>query len=195
MKSNIIKIVVDHEAITATSEWPLVSGAVGDVEYLAVFDPSWEGYETKLVFTACTMQGTVVREIIGTQGQVPWEVLEVPGTLYISAVGVAEGKQRPTAVMRQGIPIQCSGALGGEPGEPTPDFENQVLHLVRKAEGAAAAAKKAAQEAVEAAGTPGPQGPAGHTPVKGEDYFTEADRQELVQDVLAALPRAEEVAF
>lgn len=37
-------------------------------------------------------------------------------------------------------------------------------------------------------GATGPQGPAGATPVKGTDYFTAADKAELVNDVLAALP-------
>lgn len=43
----------------------------------------------------------------------------------------------------------------------------------------------------------GPQGPAGvdgHTPVKGTDYWTESDKQEIVNDVLAALPAAEGVS-
>lgn len=43
-------------------------------------------------------------------------------------------------------------------------------------------------------GPQGPQGPAGadgHTPVKGEDYFTEEDKTEIVSDVLAAMPEQE----
>lgn len=35
----------------------------------------------------------------------------------------------------------------------------------------------------------------GYTPVKGVDYFTEDDKLELVNDVLAALPAAEGVGF
>ena len=38
----------------------------------------------------------------------------------------------------------------------------------------------------------GPQGPA---PLKGVDYFTEADKQEIVDDVLAAIPVAEGSSF
>ena len=34
----------------------------------------------------------------------------------------------------------------------------------------------------------GEQGPAGSTPVKGVDYWTETDKSEVVQDVIAALP-------
>lgn len=39
------------------------------------------------------------------------------------------------------------------------------------------------------------QGQDGHTPVKGKDYNTEADKQELVDMVLDALPMAEEASF
>lgn len=47
-------------------------------------------------------------------------------------------------------------------------------------------------------GDTGPQGPAGadgYTPIKGTDYFTESDKTELVNSVLAALPAAEGVSF
>lgn len=44
-------------------------------------------------------------------------------------------------------------------------------------------------------GPQGGQGAPGHTPVKGTDYFTEADKTELVNAVLAALPVAEGVGY
>ena len=37
-------------------------------------------------------------------------------------------------------------------------------------------------------GPAGPTGPAGTTPVKGTDYWTDADKAEIVQETLAALP-------
>jgi len=40
-----------------------------------------------------------------------------------------------------------------------------------------------------------PQGLPGYTPVKGEDYFTEAEKTEMVQEVLAALPDGDEVSY
>ena len=55
-----------------------------------------------------------------------------------------------------------------------------------------------------AAGTPGkdgavgPQGPAGapgKTPVRGTDYWTAADKQEIVNSVIAALPDGTEVSY
>ena len=44
-------------------------------------------------------------------------------------------------------------------------------------------------------GTPGTPGTDGYTPVKGTDYWTETDVQEMVNDVLAALPNASGVGF
>lgn len=40
-------------------------------------------------------------------------------------------------------------------------------------------------------GAIGPQGEPGYTPIKGVDYFTEADVQAIVQQVLNSLPQAE----
>lgn len=43
-------------------------------------------------------------------------------------------------------------------------------------------------------GKDGADGQDGYTPVKGTDYWTAADKEEIVNDVLAALPAAEEVS-
>ena len=44
-------------------------------------------------------------------------------------------------------------------------------------------------------GEPGAKGDPGDKPVKGIDYWTDADKTELVNAVLAALPSTEEVAY
>ncbi len=46
-----------------------------------------------------------------------------------------------------------------------------------------------------AKGAPGAPGAAGHTPVKGTDYWTAADKQEIVNSVIAALPDGTEVSY
>lgn len=46
-----------------------------------------------------------------------------------------------------------------------------------------------------ATGPQGPNGDPGHTPVKGTDYWTEADKQDIVNNVIAALPDGTEVAY
>lgn len=49
--------------------------------------------------------------------------------------------------------------------------------------------------ATGATGPAGADGADGHTPVKGTDYWTEADKQEIISGVLAALPNASGVSF
>ena len=44
-------------------------------------------------------------------------------------------------------------------------------------------------------GEPGTPGKDGHTPVKGTDYWTAADKQEIVNSVIAALPDGTEVSY
>lgn len=44
-------------------------------------------------------------------------------------------------------------------------------------------------------GLQGPQGEAGYTPIKGTDYWTDADKTEIIQGVLNELPVAEESGF
>lgn len=39
------------------------------------------------------------------------------------------------------------------------------------------------------------KGDKGDTPVKGKDYYTEADKAEMVDAVLAALPNGDEVSY
>ena len=44
-------------------------------------------------------------------------------------------------------------------------------------------------------GDTGAPGKDGKTPVKGTDYWTVADKQEIVNDVIAALPDGTEVSY
>jgi hypothetical protein len=41
----------------------------------------------------------------------------------------------------------------------------------------------------------GPQGEDGYTPVKGTDYFTDADKVELVQAVLNQIPAGDSISY
>lgn len=58
-----------------------------------------------------------------------------------------------------------------------------------------AAGKDGANGKDGAPGAAGKDGADGLTPVKGTDYFTEADKSEMIAAVLAALPAAEGVSF
>ena len=64
----------------------------------------------------------------------PWEVLDRPGYLWISAVGHAPGKRRPTAIMRQPLTITANGRIeGGPPQEHTPALWEQALSQLQAA--------------------------------------------------------------
>ena len=57
------------------------------------------------------------------------------------------------------------------------------------------AVNTALAQAKESGKFDGKPGDPGHTPVKGTDYFTEEDKTEMVNAVLAALPAAEGVSY
>lgn len=48
---------------------------------------------------------------------------------------------------------------------------------------------------IGAKGDKGNPGTNGHTPVRGEDYWTDEDQQSIVDAILEALPKAEEAVF
>ena len=85
---------------------------------------------------------------------------------------------------------ELAAALGDDENFAT-TVTNQIAEKVGKTElttevnSALAAAKESGEF----------DGADGYTPVKGTDYFTEADKTELVNLVLAALPAAEEASF
>lgn len=94
----------------------------------------------------------------------------------------------------------------GTPGESGEDGEDGGYYTPSvSADGVLSwAASKSDMPTIPPANIKGPQGskgdtgstgPAGYTPVKGTDYWTTADRQQMVNDVLAALPAAEGARF
>lgn len=44
-------------------------------------------------------------------------------------------------------------------------------------------------------GPMGPVGPAGYTPIKGTDYWTDADKQEIINAVIASFTDGNEVSY
>ncbi len=91
----------------------------------------------------------------------------------------------------------------GDPGAAGKDGHSPVVTATKTGKTTTISVDGAAIAAVEdgADGAPGKDGPTGaagkdgHTPVKGTDYWTAADKQEIVNDVLAALPDGTEVSY
>ena len=75
------------------------------------------------------------------------------------------------------IPV-VTGESGADGISATHEWDGTVL-TITSASGTSSADLK---------GDPGEKGADGHTPVKGTDYFTDTDKEEIVEAVLAAMP-------
>lgn len=149
---NHIQIKIDHQMLTARTERPLVARSVGITSFTAEFDESWEGYVKTIIFTAGSAGDRRSKAVLYTGGeaQVPWEVLEEPGELSISACGAAEGRTLPTAMMETYLRVWPNGETVGEAsGEAEPEAWQQVLTEV----GMVREGVQAVEKAVEDAGT------------------------------------------
>lgn len=125
-----IRITVQDQVLTATPDKLLVSHSVGEATFEADFDESWDGYAKTIIFATPHPQKAIL--YAGGVAEVPWEVLDRPGYLWISAVGHAPGKRRPTAIMRQPLTIAANGRIeGSPPQEHTPALWEQVLEQLQ----------------------------------------------------------------
>lgn len=78
--------------------------------------------------------------------------------------------------------------MQNDQGETVPYFDDAVRYVKQNLTDEQ---KAQARENIGIVGT----GQDGKTPVKGEDYWTEEDKTEMVNDVLAALPIGEGVRY
>ena len=161
-----IDIGLQGQVLTATADGPIVAKSVGNVGCNVTADDSWATYAVTLVFATGKAQKSV--QYTGGSMEVPWEVLDRPGYLWISAVGIGDDKRRPTALMEAPLEIVPSGIIqGGPPAEYTPELWAQAVSLAGAAADAAKAAQAAAEEVASRPtikgdkGDPGPQGPPG----------------------------------
>lgn len=101
---------------------------------------------------------------------------------------------QPTIELKVNSPTANLGITG--PRGPVGPANTLSIGTVTKGTEAAATITGAApNQTLNLVLPKGDKGKNGYTPVKGLDYFTDADKQELIQDVLSALPNAEEGNF
>lgn len=128
-----IAINIREQTLTAVPDKPLVARSVGEVTCAVMLDDSWAGYTVTPVFASSKSQKSALMPDNGVL-TMPWEVLDRPGYLWISAVGHAPGKRRPTAIMRQPLTITANGRIeGGPPQEHTPALWEQALSQLQAA--------------------------------------------------------------
>lgn len=181
-----IGLVASDQLLTVTQRPKVASGSRKSVQVSVTFDDTWDEYSKSAVFY--TSLDSTVYEVLLTNGVglIPHEVLVEACTLYIGIRGTKSGTSsiKPSAVIKyridQGAPL---GTATSE--EVSPTVYEQLLTSIEKTQELAQSVVDDA-EAGKFNGT---------SPVKGVDYFTEEEKQEIVDEVLAALPDAEEVGF
>ncbi len=154
-----ISVSVHGCNVKVNVEGRLTSGMVG-VPVTFSFDEEWDGLHKQAIFR----NGEAVYSVPlmdALEATVPWEVLDCAGTLDIGAQGRnADGSiVLPTVWARVGERVY-PGANGNDMTGlmATPSLYDRLLSLIE------------------------------NPPVRGVDYWTEADRAQIISDVIAELP-------
>ena len=170
MKS--IKITVTGSDASVTEKPVLTSGTVGlPVEF--TFDEAWEGLDKTAVFRAGSRSYPV--RCLQDAATVPWEVMEKPGVgLYIGVLGADHRAvvKIPTVWVLVGIIAPGTEVPDTAAKEPTPKVYDQILAAANQAVNVANSVRSDADSGAF-------QGNPGYTPVRGTDYWTEADKAEI----------------
>ena len=189
LEVNGVEIKVIHADIFTTG----MVGAQVEIDYK---DPAWSSLHKTVVF----MCGHVTKDVISSESviTIPPEVLKKGRReLYIGIFGYSDDEQLviPTLWAKLGDVYLATDPSGDPSTDPTLPVWAQMQNAVLQLDSNKLDASKlpeAVNEALAQAKASGEfNGADGHTPVKGEDYFTEEDKAELVEDVLDALPNIE----
>ena len=164
-----IQITVAGAQAQAVLEGILTGGMRG-VPVAFTFDECWEGLEKTAVFRAGGISRMVQQ--LDDRTLVPWEVMEKAGcTLYVGAYGLqADGTLAiptvwvPVGVIQPGADPACDSS-----SEPTLPIWQQALDAAQLAVETAAALRRDAEDGAFD----------GYSPVRGQDYWTEADKNEI----------------
>ena len=161
-----IKILVTGADAQVTELSTLTCGTVG--QGVAFTFEGWEGLQKTAVFRCGKVSLPVVcREDTAI---IPWQVLEAPGChLYVGVYGTdGQGKILPTVWACAGKVEPGATLPEDTPKEPATDVYGQILAVANSVRADADAGK--------------------FTPKKGVDYWTEGEKDAIVQAVLSALP-------
>ena len=176
----------------------------GNSDYVIEFNFSeeWNAYDAKTArFVYCGKFVDV--PFVGNTVNAP-----IITNATIVEIGVYAGDLHTTT----GAKMSCKKSiLCGDPTheEPPEDIYNQLLEVIKTMSGGNAPyigdngnwyiydveTRQYKDSGTAASGKDGAKGADGHTPEKGVDYFTEAEKAEIVNDVINALPEGDEVNY
>lgn len=168
---------VSGVGITAIETEILTSGAHNIYTCQFSFCSKWVGLDKTAVFESRGIRIAVPLDA-GDECLIPHEVLCDPSTEFFAGVYGTRGSEvvMPTVLCK--LPGVKRGACLGAESKPPPT--NVYAEILGTANDAVRIAQSVREDA-DAGKFDGPPGPA---PVKGEDYFTEEDKQEIIQEVM-----------
>lgn len=165
----MIKLNVTHTGIKASNLGALVKGNINSIFAHFIFSSEW----TDLIRTAVFSCGDTCLAVPLSSDTcaIPWEVLAVPGKLFLALRGADADDNIVLCtenVFLGKVSESLASEIAAEAHDPTPNIIDALRTDV---------------ETLKAGGI------GGHTPVKGVDYFTDADKAEIAAAV------AEEIDF
>lgn len=106
----MIDIIVNNEKVTVTGVKRLLKGSIGQYHCHVQFDDSWAEYDRHVIFCAGDKKKSVKIETLSEVIEIPSEILNDAGYLFISSVGICGEKQRFTDIFRS-IPIVTGSSV------------------------------------------------------------------------------------
>lgn len=185
-----IQVKVSNAIAAVRKTGPLTAGMVG-VPVSFAFDSAWDGLTITAVFEG---SGTVRDRLLADDHTttVPWEVLTSGWSeLRIGAEGrgAAGDLVIPSTMAKAGTIFPGADPSGDESTDPTLPVWAQLRQAIEELEqnGGSGGTVDEAEiwQIVEAYLEENPPGADGRTPVKGEDYFTPEDVEEIAQAAAA----------
>ena len=174
-----INASVTDQVLKITSAPPLSSGGVNETHVEFTFCEKWEGFEKTALFYR--EEGKYYYSILDENNVciVPWEVYSTAGTFYFSVFGIKDGVRRTANTVKykvtKGLPEE-----GAIPSDPTPEVYEQLVAMVTKAVDVAEDMENKRDSGYF-------KGEKGDAPVRSVDYWTEADKDEIVRETETAM--------
>lgn len=180
MSHNKIVIEIVDKVATCLTKKAIVCG---NSKYVAdfVFDEEWNEHEVKTA--VFKVNGECFREVFkGTSCKIPAVQNTVAVTIGVFAGTIDDGTLSTTTPAM----VRCKPCItDGEsiPMPPQDDVYNQIVGLCEEAVSTAKSVEERANNG-EFDGEKGEKGENGYTPQKGIDYYTPAEKAEVVNEVL-----------
>lgn len=204
----MLKFAVKNQSLMRLDSF---RAAEDSVNYLVaefeILTDDWDGATITATFS--NGEKTVDAVLIENRCLVPWEVLVKPVPVKVSLFGVKGDKIITTDICS--FSNSCTQERGSSGKDPTPDAYQQIINMIEagKVKGPQGdpgpqgprgetgqtgpqgpigeTGQRGPQGEIGQTGQTGPAGQDGHTPVKGVDYWTASDKQEIYAEAEQAL--------